>query len=208
VAGVLDYATTIYLARQRGRLMHEAGLKSPGSMSAVLGMPEAALIDICRETGAVIANYNSPEQLVISGTKENVARASELAKSRGAVKVVPLQVSGAFHSPLMKPAVEGLTEIIHKINFNKPSISIIANVTAQPLSTPEAIKTELLDQLCNGVKWKNSVEYMLGHGVSTFIEIGPGKVLTGLIKRIDKNVNTINISDMTSAKNFALGKAV
>ncbi len=201
-AEVLDFATTVYLARERGRLMHEAGLKRPGGMVAVIGLDEALLAEVCDETDTRIANVNCPGQLVISGAEENLAKAADLAKARGAHRTIPLPVSGAFHTPLMQPAVDGMSEIIATLSFHDPVIPIIANTTAQPLITADMVKAELLRQLCNGIEWQRSIEYMLGEGVSTFIEIGPGKVLSGLIKRIDKNVKTLNIGDAEAIRNI------
>jgi [acyl-carrier-protein] S-malonyltransferase len=202
VSGAIDYGPAIYLTRQRGRLMYEAGLQNKGGMAAVLGLDEAVLQEVCRETDTIIANYNCPGQFVISGAESNIARASELAKAKGAARVRALQVSGAFHSPLMKPAADGLSEIITKTEFKSPNIPVIANVTAQPVATMEQIKTELVTQLCTGVQWQRSVEYMVNQGVKTFIEIGPGKVLTGLNKRINADIINININDVTSIKEF------
>lgn len=199
-SGAVDFRTAIYLVRQRGRLMFEAGQQNPGTMAAVLGLDESVLAEVCLETGTVIANFNCPGQLVISGAVENIARAAEIAKARGAARVVPLQVSGAFHSGLMQPAVQGLDAIVSGIKFNKPSIPIVANVTASPMTTPEQIKSELVNQLNSGVQWQRSVEYMINNGVTTFIEIGPGKVLAGLIKRISKSVTVINVNDVQSIK--------
>jgi [acyl-carrier-protein] S-malonyltransferase len=193
-AGVLDFPTAVFLARERGRLMHEAGQQSPGAMAAVLGMEETALSEICRKTSTVIANYNTPGQLVISGGRDNVLKASEMAQAEGANRVVQLQVSGAFHSPLMKPARESLSGILSSLDFHTPDIPILANTSARPLTAAGEIKTELIDQLCSAVKWQQSVEYMINDGVSTFMEIGPGKVLTGLIKRINREVALKNIN--------------
>ena len=203
-AGVLDFATTVYLARERGRLMHEAGEKRAGSMAAIIGLDEALLSEICQETDTGIANINCPGQLVISGAVENLAKATELAKSRGALRVIPLQVSGAFHTPLMQPAMDGMSEIIASLSFSDPAIPIIGNTTAQPLTTADSIKQELLRQLCHCVQWQRSIKYMIDNGVSTFTEIGPGKVLTGLIKRIDKSVELINIGDAEAVKSITV----
>ncbi|MBU2608084.1 MAG: ACP S-malonyltransferase [Chloroflexi bacterium] len=199
-AGVLDIASAIYLASERGRLMHEAGLKQPGGMVAVIGADEALVAEACEETGTQIANINCSGQLVISGAKDKLAETVDLLKSRGVSRTIPLQVSGAFHTPLMQPAADGLAEVIKSLSFNQPLIPIIANTTAEPLTTAEAIEEELLRQLCNCVRWQQSVKYMISNGVSTFIEIGPGKVLTGLIKRIDRAANISNIGDAESAR--------
>ena len=199
-ANAIDFGTAVYLAKERGRLMYEAGLKTPGGMMAMIGIDEAALAEVCKATGTVIANINSPGQLVISGALENIAKAGEMAKAKGAARAIPLQVSGAFHSPLMQPAVDGMTKILAKVNFKDPSAPIIANVTAQPLTQGNQIKEELLKQLCSSVQWQRSVEYMVKNGVGKFIEIGPGKVLAGLVKRINKESEMVNIGDANAVK--------
>jgi len=125
-----------------------------------------------------------------------------LAEAKGARRLIPLSVSGAFHTPLMQPAVDGMSEIIDALTFREPVIPVVANTTAQPLTTAEQVKSELLDQLCNSVQWQRSIEYMINKGVYTFIEIGPGTVLTGLIKRINKDVQTMNIGDVAAIKDM------
>jgi [acyl-carrier-protein] S-malonyltransferase len=207
-AEVLDFATTVYLARERGRLMHEAGELTPGGMTAIIGLDAPLLAGICEQTGARIANINCPGQIVISGAEDNLNQAMEMAKAKGAYRAIPLQVSGAFHTSLMQPAVDGMAEVIAKLSFRDPAVPIIGNTTAQPLTTAEAVKQELLEQLCHCIQWQPSVEYMVNDGVSTFIELGPGKVLAGLIKRIDKGVNIINIGDVEAVKNIAQGGEV
>jgi [acyl-carrier-protein] S-malonyltransferase len=200
-AGVVDFATAIYLARERGRLMHQAGLQNPGGMVAIIGLDKATITAVCNQTDTSIANINCPGQLVISGATDNLSRATALANTRGAHRTISLAVSGAFHTHLMEPAVEGLSQIMGTIDFAKPMVPIIANTTAQEITTAREIKDELLRQLCNGVQWQRSVEYMINSGVATFIEIGPGKVLSGLIKRIDRDIQTVNISDVQSINN-------
>jgi len=202
-ANVLSFTDAIRLVRERGRLMQKAGEIKPGGMAAVIGLDEAVLREICRESGAEIANFNCSVQIVISGSKEALARAMNLAEARGARRVIPLQVSGAFHSTLMQPTIEGMSEAISQIDFRTPEVPIVVNSTAQPVTTAEGVKEELLRQLCNCVQWQPSVEYMVGEGVSTFIEIGPGQVLSGLIKRISNKVQVLNVSDPESIK--ALG---
>ena len=199
-ANVLGFADAIRLVRERGRLMQKAGEIKPGGMAAVIGLDEAILREICRESGAEIANFNCSLQIVISGSKEALARAMELAKARDARRVILLQVSGAFHSTLMQPTIEGLSAAISQINFRTPEVPIVVNSTAQPVTTAEGVKEELLRQLCNCVQWQPSVEYMVEEGVSTFIEIGPGQVLSGLIKRISNKVQVLNMSDPESIK--------
>jgi [acyl-carrier-protein] S-malonyltransferase len=202
-ANVLDFPTVVYLTRERGRLMYEAGLRKPGGMVAIIGLDEALLAEVCAQTGTWMANINCPGQLVISGAKENLTKATELAKARGAQRTISLPVSGAFHTPLMQSAIDGLSEIIAVLPFHNPLIPIVANTTAQPMTNAEQVKAELLNQLANGVQWQRSIEYMINDGVSTFIEIGPGAVLSGLIRRINKDVKTINIGDVNAIRNLA-----
>ena len=206
VARVLDFATVVYLARERGRLMHEAGLAKPGGMVAVIGFDEALLAEVCQETNTWLANVNCPNQLVISGTHENLTRASELAKDRGAQRAVFLPVSAAFHTPLMQSAVDGMAQILEAISFRDPIIPVVANTTAEPMTSGSEIKAELLRQLCHGVQWQRSVEYMIEEGVASFIEIGSGEVLSGLIKRINSDVQTVNIGDAATVSLVAGGE--
>ncbi len=202
VSGVFDFATAVKLARERGRLMHEAGQKTPGAMAAVLGLDADKLDGICEETGVVMANVNSPGQIVISGAAAAVAKASGLAVAAGAKRAVPLQVSGAFHSPLMQPAVEGMVKYLDAASYGQPAIPVIANCTGSPMTSTDAVKKELRDQLTSPVQWQRSVEYMVSQGVTTFIEIGPGKVLTGLISRIVKDAAVINLNSLDGINAF------
>ncbi|MFC2044234.1 ACP S-malonyltransferase [Chloroflexota bacterium] len=195
-ANVLDFATVIYLVRERGRSMEKAGLARPGGMVAIIGLDEMSLTEVCLETKTQIANFNCPGQLVISGSKEHLDIAMELAKAKGASRCIPLLVSGAFHSPLMQLAVECMSRIMGNISFRNPNIPIIANTTGKPLTNAQDMQPELLNQLCSPVQWQRSIEYMVDKGVSTYIEIGPGKVLSGLIRRINNNVNIMNIGDV------------
>jgi len=201
-ANVLDFPTVVYLARERGRLMHEAGLRKPGGMVAIIGLDEALLAEVCAQTGTWMANVNCPGQLVISGAKENLTEAASLAKARGAQRTIPLPVSGAFHTPLMQSAIDGLSEVIAALHFRDPLIPIVANTSAQPMINAEQVKAELLNQLSHGVQWQRSIEYMINDGVSTFIEIGPGEVLSNLVRRINKDVKTVNIGDVDAIKNL------
>ena len=197
-ANVLSFADAVCLVRERGRLMQEAGKSKPGGMAAIIGMDEVSVKEICLESVAQISNINCPGQIVVSGSSEAIACSMDLAQSRGAIGVVPLEVSGAFHTPLMQPAVDGMAQAISRINFSPPQVPIVANSTAKPVTTIDEVKEELLQQLCQSVKWQASVEYMAGVGVSTFIEVGPGIVLTKLIKRIAKKAQVLNMSDLES----------
>ena len=197
-AEVLDFAEAVRLVRERGRLMHEAGLIRPGGMAALIGLDETCVAEICLEPGVEIANFNSPGQIVISGPKEALAQAMDLARARGACHAIPLNVSGAFHSALMEPVVDGMAKAVSQFNFRDPSIPVVINGTGQPVTSAEAIRAELIWQLRNSVQWQRSVEYMIEAGVSTFVEIGPGHVLSGLIRRIDKGVRVLNIENTGS----------
>ena len=197
-AQVLDFKDAVWLTRERGRLMQEVGERVPGGMSAIIGLDAVSVEQVCQETGAQIANLNSPGQIVISGTKDTLVRAMDLARAMGARHIMPLKVSGAFHTLLMQPAAEGMAQAISQLNFCAPSVPIVVNSTAQPVTTTDAVKEELLQQLCHCVQWQKSVEFMVGAGVSTFIEIGPGQVLSGLIKRIDKEAQILNVEDASS----------
>jgi len=182
--------------------MYEAGLRQPGGMVAIIGLDQALLAEVCDQTGTWMANINCPGQLVISGVMENLTKAAGLAKAKGARRTIPLSVSGAFHTPLMQTAVDGLSEIITALPFGDPLVPIVANTTAQPMTNAEQVKAEILRQFGKGVQWQPSIEYMVNDGVSTFIEIGPGQVLSGLIRRINKDVKTINIGDASAIKNM------
>jgi [acyl-carrier-protein] S-malonyltransferase len=192
-ADVLSITDAVRLVRHRGRLMHQAGQKKPGGMIALLGASKEDVEDLCLLSGCTIANINCPGQIVISGGIENLDKANKLSRTKGA-RQTPLRVSGAFHSSLMEPAVGEFSEIVSNTTFHPPTAPIIANVTAQPLDNVDAIKEELLNQLCHCIQWQRSVEYMAQEKVTTFYEIGPGKVLSGLIRRINPELRTRNIS--------------
>ncbi len=187
-ANTLSFADAIRLARERGRLMQEAGNHTSGGMLAVIGLDEAAVESVCQDAGIQIANINCPGQIAISGPSQVLDKATELAKAKGAQRVIPLKVSGAFHSRLMQLAADGMAEAISKPTFRDATVPIVANTTAQPLTSSTELKAELLNQLCHCVQWQKSVDLMIRKGVSEFVEIGPGQVLTGLIKRISKDV--------------------
>ncbi|MCD6568250.1 MAG: ACP S-malonyltransferase [Dehalococcoidia bacterium] len=192
-AGVLSLSDAIKLVRERGRLMYQAGLQSPGGMLAMIGSDEKTIAEICAESRTEISNINCPGQTVISGSVDALNEARRLARSRR-VRVIPLKVSGAFHSALMEPVVAEFRDVLSSFSFLAPQIPVIANTSATVLTDIAAIKEELPSQLRHCIQWQRSVEYMHRNGVNTFYEIGPGKVLTGLIKRINPEVNTVNVS--------------
>jgi [acyl-carrier-protein] S-malonyltransferase len=193
-AGALGLTDAVLLVRERGRLMYEAGLKNPGSMLAVIGLDEETVKDISSHSGAEISNINCPGQIVVSGTAQALAEADKLARTRGARVLIPLRVSGAFHSALIEPVLAEFSRIVSNVRFQPPVIPVISNVTARPLPDVDSIKEELVKQLRNCIQWQRSVEYMMHSGVTTFYEIGPGRVLTGLIRRINSELQTFNIS--------------
>jgi [acyl-carrier-protein] S-malonyltransferase len=193
-AGVLGLADAVLLVRERGRLMYEAGLKNPGSMLAVIGLDEEAVKDVCLQSGTEISNINCPGQIVISGAAQALAEANKLAKTRGARALLSLKVSGAFHSALMEPVIAEFSKIVSNVRFRPPVIPVISNVTARPLPDVDSIKKELVKQLRNCIQWQGSVEYMMHSGVTAFYEVGPGRVLSGLIRRINSELQIFNIS--------------
>ena len=192
-ASVLSLPDAVSLVRERGRLMYEAGQKNPGSMLAIIGLGEEVVKSICFHSKTEISNVNCPGQIVISGAIDALGEANKLAKIKSA-RVIPLKVSGAFHSALMEPIIAEFSEVLSRVVFQPPMIPIIANATAQPLTNVDAIKEELAKQLRNCIQWQKSIEYMMSEGVTAFHEIGPGKVLSGLIRRIDPELQTFNIS--------------
>lgn len=201
-AGVLAADEAAWLVRQRGRYMEEAVPARQGAMAAVLGLAKEQVEEACSaatEAGTVVvANLNGPGQVVISGWRAAVERAAALCREAGAKRVVFLEVSGPFHSPLMAPAVERLAGDFAKVTWREPSFPVIANCEAQPLGSVEEIKQALLRQLTSPVRWQESIEYLLAQGVDRFVEVGPGKVLSGLIKRIAGEVKIYNVEDRAS----------
>lgn len=200
VAGVIDFPDAVRLVRERGRLMQQAGVERPGSMAAIIGLEELALTQICSETGVELANINSDDQIVISGDKIAVARAMDLASARGAKRTIPLPVSGAFHSSLMAQAREGLTEAVSALDFAEPSTPIIANSDCSALTSGEEVRQELIQGLCKCVRWKQSVRSMVESGINEFVELGPSNVLSGLIRRIDRGVHAVSLSNPDSIR--------
>ena len=220
-SGALDMSDALKLVRERGRLMHHEGTLCPGGMAAVIGMDEEALQEACREVSAqltsnldagahagqgqvAIANYNAPGQIVISGEQSALNQAMELAKARGAKRVIPLPVSGAFHSPVMQPAAGGLAQAIAATTVHAATIPVIGNITAAPLTQAAEIREELAQQIAASVQWIRTIAYLVSAGVSAFIEIGPGQALTGMVKRITKGATTINVgsaADLEKAVN-------
>src|SRR3990167_4961859 len=203
VAGkAIDFKDAVRIVYLRGKFMQEAVPQGAGAMAAILGLTGEIVAEVCKESSTkdsivVPANFNSPEQTVISGHREAVERASNLARTRGAKRAIPLPVSVPSHSPLMKPAAERLSKELANIKFKKLNTPIITNVEAEPLSAEDKIKELLEKQLYSPVRWVESIQRMKQEGIETIIEIGPGRVLTGLVKRIDSGIKTVNIEKPT-----------
>lgn len=199
-AGSLEFADALRLVWERGRLMKEEGERRPGGMAAVIGLSDERLREVVAEANSegvvVIANSNSPVQTVISGEIQALLKAMELAKNEGAARVARLTVSIASHSPLMQQAGTQLSQLISNINLTDPLVPLVANITGQALTTADDIKRELSEQLCKPVAWVASVRQMVEGGVNTFVEIGPGQVLSGLIRRISDDVQVLKLDDL------------
>jgi [acyl-carrier-protein] S-malonyltransferase len=205
-AGVLDLADALRLVRERGRLMQASS--GDGAMAAVIGLPDDRTDDLL-EAGAplgilVVANRNSSGQIVISGERAAVTAAVEAARGLGARRVMPLPVSVAAHSPLMAEAAEGMRRALADVSFADPDAPLLANADATPLTSGEACRAELVEHLTKGVDWVRAVEVMSSAGTDTFIEVGPGKVLTGLVRRIVPGARTIAIDDITTDRGLEL----
>lgn len=190
-AGALEFADAVRTVRRRGELMFDSGNDRPGTMAALLGLADDIADRVCKEAsgddGVVVpANFNAPGQLVISGDRVAVERAADLARTAGAKRVIPLNVSGAFHSPLMRVAKGGLEEQLRSIAVHEPGFPVVSNVTAAPVCDPDDARRLLVEQLTSPVRWVASVQGIISRGTSRFLELGPGNVLTGLLKRIDR----------------------
>lgn len=214
-SGMLDLRTAALLVRERGRLMHEEEVLCPSGMAAIIGMAEEAVQQVCEDATrqtletlsteelthpgqgrVIIANYNAPGQIVISGELRALEAASALAKARGAKRVIPLSVSGAFHSPVMAPATEGMAHFLQSVELHDATIPLISNVNARPLTSAADARMELARQIAASVQWTRSIEYLVSEGVTTFFEIGPGQALASMIKRIARGVTIINIGSV------------
>lgn len=187
-AGGMSAADAIRTVRERGILMQDTVPAGEGGMAAVLGMEAAAIEEGLRGIeGVWIANYNCPGQIVITGRKAAVEKASQALKEKGARRVLPLNVSGPFHSPMLEPAGEKLLETLNQVEFTPLQIPYVTNVTAEPVTDIRLTKELLKQQVSSSVRWQQSMEYMLANGVDTFVEIGPGKTLTGFLRKIDRS---------------------
>ena len=197
-AGAMSFEDGLRVVRQRGRFMQEACDATRGGMAAIIGLDETPTREVCAQAGVVLANLNCPGQLVISGEAEKITKACELAKAKGAKRALPLPVAGAYHSPLMAGAQPKLAAELAKVKISAPAVPVISNVTAQPHTDAAQIQTRLVEQVCASVLWENSMRYLVAQGFTRFIELGPGAALSGFMKRIDKNVQMLNVADSAS----------
>jgi [acyl-carrier-protein] S-malonyltransferase len=206
-AGALEFADALKLVQRRGQFMEEACIENPGTMMSVIGLEDEIVEALCaqaREVGIVIAaNYNSPGQVVISGERNAVDRVAETARQHGAKRVIPLAVGGAFHSPLMAPAAEKLEGELRDTPFRECRFPVVANVTAAPVTAPDEIRGLLARQVKSPVRWSQSIRRLVDDGFTRFVEVGPGKVLTGLMKRIAPECEAINLSTVESLRGLA-----
>ena len=198
-AGVLDFDATLKVLEARGRFMQEACAATPSGMIAIVGATPDQLQALCEATGCTVANVNSAAQQVLSGSKDAIAAAAVKAKELGIKRAIPLATAGAFHSPFMQSAREKLAAVLETISFNPPKFPVLSNVTGEPHSDdPEVIKATMLEQVTGTTNWAKDVETAKSLGATTFVEFGPGKVLSGLVKKIDATLVTTNVADMAS----------
>lgn len=206
-SGTIKFEDSIDLVKNRGIFMDEVSENIPGTMAAVMGIDRGELTEICEfvsKKGHLVqlANINTPYQIVISGEVEGVESACSIAKDKGARKIIPLSVSGPFHSILMEPAKEKLKPLVDNIDMKQPDIQVVMNVTAKTESNPQKIKNNIIEQVISSVLWVDMIELMINDGVDTFIEVGPGKVLSGLVKKINSSVKIYSIEDVKSLSNI------
>ncbi|WP_068780662.1 ACP S-malonyltransferase [Paenibacillus sp. GM2] len=200
-AGVLSFEDAVSIVRARGEFMEQAVPGGQGAMAAVLGGEREGLEGLCAEISngghpVELANVNCPGQIVVSGSKEGVGQVVERVKEIGAKRAIPLEVSGPFHSSLMREAAERLSGKLDSVSFQDASVAVVANVTARPVQQSGEIKQLLVQQVYSPVLWSDSIAWLIEQGVDTFVELGPGSVLTGLIKKIDKTVALYNVKDL------------
>jgi len=201
-AGALAFEDAVRVVHRRGELMYKAGLDRPGTMAAILGLDRAQVEDVCARASAagvvVPANLNGPGQVVISGERSAVVRACELARTAGAKRVIPLEVSGAFHSPLMASAAAGLTEALEAVSVHDALVPVVANVSAEPHRRGADVRAALSAQLLGAVRWEDSMRRLIDAGAQGFVEVGTGTVLRGLLRMVDKSTPSWNVDDPAS----------
>ena len=207
IAGSMDFETGVKLVARRGELMQAAATDCPSSMVAVIGLDEAQANELCKEAsqGQILtpANFNCPGQIVLSGETDACQRAAELSEKFGARGATVLKVAGAFHSEIMRPAAQEFEKSLADVNFENPDISVVANVDSQEYASAGDIPTKLLAQLTSAVRWSQSMEKIIADGADKFYEIGPGKVLAGLMRRIDRKTKVNMVNSLDAAKKLA-----
>lgn len=197
-ADVFSFDNGVRIARQRGRFMQEACDLTKGGMAAVLNLDPVIVAQVCGEADVEMANLNCPGQIVISGEADKIAKACELAKAKGAKRAVALPVAGAYHSRLMASAKAKVENMLATVEMSAPKVPVISNVTAQPHGATNDIAKRLVDQVTSSVRWEDSMRYLIAQGFTRFIELGPGSALTGFMKRIDKNAQSLNVTDLAT----------
>ncbi|MCR8641786.1 ACP S-malonyltransferase [Paenibacillus sp. N1-5-1-14] len=207
-AGVMSFEDAVRTVRARGEFMEQAVPSGQGAMAATLGAERQTLADLCADItskGALVelANINCPGQIVVSGSSEGVGEVVARGKEAGAKRVIPLEVSGPFHSSLMKPAAERLAETLRGVSMSEAAIPVVANVTANPVTSPDEIRNLLVEQVYSPVLWEDTITYLAAQGVDTFIELGSGSVLAGLIKKVDRSLKTVSINSLEAVVKFA-----
>jgi [acyl-carrier-protein] S-malonyltransferase len=203
-AGVISFADTLKLIQKRGAFMEEAVRANPGKMAAIIGFDKDKLVAICQTAGCEVANFNAPDQIVITGKIDAVTKACQLVTEAGGKKVIPLDVSGAFHSSLMRPAAEKFAEALKGFELKSTDVKVISNVTGAPQLSADEIRQNLPKQIYSSVKWVDSVTFLSAQGITDLVEIGPGRVLKGLIRKIDPalNVHNVQVPDDIAALPF------
>jgi len=207
VAGVVSFEDTLKVLDARGKFMQRACEEQPGGMLCVIGADRATLEKVCSQAGIQMANMNSPEQTVLSGPKAGIDAAEKLAAELGIKKAIRLNVAGAFHSALMNSAAEKLAGVLKSIEFKAPQFPVLSNVVGRPHGTPESIREKMVEQVYSSVQWVLTVEWLKQQGVTEYVECGPGKVLTGLVKRIDKTAKLHSIQDRSGLDALAAAGA-
>lgn len=202
VAGVLDFKDVLNLVRWRGIFMQEAANRESGAMAAIMELEEDRIREICDVCGAEVANINCPDQIIITGLSEPVHRAMDMSAEAGAKKCVKLNVSGPWHSRCMQNARQSFEPHIRQCSFYDPQITVVNNIDAKPLESAAQVPQKLMDQLCGSVLWRQSMERFLDAGYDHFVEVGPKKVLRGLMRRISRNVKVMNVEDAASLASF------
>ncbi len=205
-AGIFSFEDGLFAVKKRSSLMQKACDKEKGTMVAIIGLSRDKILEICKlasEFGIIQpANFNSSDQVAITGDLKGVEKGAELAKEAGAKRVIMLTVGGAYHSPLMNSAKDGMAEVLNKVKINQGKVWLIANVTARPVDDPVEIKNLLVEQITSPVLWHQSMEYLYGQGIRDFVEIGPGKVLQGLLRRSFKEINLYGIDKLSELEKF------